>query len=129
MLCQVFGTVLGTKQPSGEYTNRFHGNFYVLNTAAAVDHATRMTQDTDNLLQLFHLAVFQFWGIEFDFIEIVHLNGGASMTSKFCKNTSIINELPLLAVWVVDMIGIITTVMGVTGMKMFSQRLRSLLAG
>lgn len=32
MLCQVFGKVPGTKQPSGEYTNRFHGNSYVPNT-------------------------------------------------------------------------------------------------
>lgn len=100
-----------------------------VHTTTTVDHATRMTQDTDNLLQLFHFSVFQLGGIEFDFIEIVYLNGRAFVTAKFCNDASIINELPLLAVRVVDMVSIITAIMVVAGMKMLGQRLRSLLAG
>ncbi len=105
-----------------------NGHFDMVDTAAAVDHAARMTQDTDNLLQLAHLAIFQLGGIEFDSVCRCFAGAKVSVIASFQKNTAVTDDFPLLAVTVNAVVGIVAAVMVVAGMKMFCQHLRGFLA-
>ena len=102
----------------------FAGIHMDVHTAAAIYHATCMTQDTDNLLQLAHLTVFQLGRVEFNSICRDFVGTKVSVITSFRKNTAITDDFPLLAVAVDDVIGIVAAVMAVAGMKMLCQNLR-----
>lgn len=88
-----------------------------------------MTQNTNNLLQLSHLTVFQLGRVELDFVVIFFDNVQRPMAANLWVDAAIVDKFPFFTVRVHDVVGIIASMMGIAGLKVFSQRLCSTLPG
>ena len=97
----------------------FTGIHMDVHSAAVVYDAACTAQGADNLLQLFHLAVFKFGGVQFDLVGLPNKN---RPPAAFGMDTAVPNDFPLFAVQIFDPVGIVaTTGMLGTGAKQVGQ--------
>ena len=77
-----------------------------VHSTAVVYDAACTAQCADNLLQLFHLAVFKFGGVQFDLVGLPNKN---RPPAAFGMDTAVPNDFPLFAVQIFDPVGIVAT--------------------
>ena len=91
-----------------------------VHTAGRIDLSACTAQCADNLLQLFHLSVFQLGGVQLNFI----LARSRGTHISFRVNTCVPNDFPLFTVQIFDTVGIVATAgMLGAGAKQVGQRL------
>ena len=91
-----------------------------VHTAGRIDPSACTAQGADNLLQLFHLSVFQLGGVQLNFI--LARSRGAHIS--FRVNACVPNDFPLFTVQIFDTVGIVATAgMLGAGAKQVGQRL------
>ena len=77
-----------------------------VHSAAVVYNAACAAQGADNLLQLFHLAVFEFRRVQFDLVGLPNKN---RPPTAFGMDAAVPNDFPLFTVQIFDAVGIIAT--------------------
>lgn len=77
-----------------------------VHSAAVVYNAACAAQGADNLLQLFHLAVFEFRRVQFDLVGLPDKN---RPPTAFGMDAAVPNDFPLFTVQIFDAVGIIAT--------------------
>lgn len=75
-----------------------------MHSAGVIDHRTGMAKGSDNLLQLFHFAVFEFWGVHFHLVFIAQNRGLPSALLPGCTDAGIVHNLPDLVLPVRNLI-------------------------
>ena len=77
-----------------------------VHSAAVVYNAACAAQGADNLLQLFHLAVFEFRRVQFDLVGLSNKN---RPPTAFGMDTAVPNDFPLFTVQIFDPVCIVAT--------------------
>ena len=77
-----------------------------VHSAAVVYDAPCTAQGADDLLQLFHLAVFKLGGVQFNLVGLPNKN---SPPAAFGMDTAVPNDFPLFTVQIFDPVGIVAT--------------------
>ena len=95
--------------------------------AGVIDHRTGMAKGADNLLQLFHFAVFELGGIHFHLVLILRI---AAPFRADRPDAGVINDLPDLLLPVGDLVGFVCPAqVPELGSEQRAQRLRCLPPG
>ena len=75
-----------------------------MHPAGVIDHRTGTAKGSDNLLQLFHFAVFELGGVHFHLVFITQNRGLPSALLSGCPNAGIVHNLPDLVLPVRDFV-------------------------
>lgn len=77
-----------------------------VHSAAIVYDAPCAAQCADNLLQLFHLAVFKLGGVQFNLVGLPNKN---SPPTAFGMDAAVPDDFPLFTAQIFDHVGIVAT--------------------
>ena len=85
---------------------RLCGVCLLASTWTCIPQLSFTAQGADNLLQLFHLAVFEFRRVQFDLVGFPDKN---RPPTAFGMDAAVPDDLPLFAVQIFDPVGIVAT--------------------